>query len=222
MLLAAVDDIITALGFDPMTDITNAVTMALDAAEAQLASILNTEFDQGTFVDTYYVQSPPYRQGPASQVEFRLHRGLVTSLTSVLVSPDPTQFGNSSHYTDVTANTNLEGDKGIVRDFKSQFAIQYIPEGLVSAIRTGYYRQWVQITYEAGFAADPNTTGSYLVSSIPDWLQQAAKLNALIGLADSPALTEAMVKLDVRTLQAQYQALLQRKMRYAPLAFIPL
>ena len=60
------------------------------------------------------------------------------------------------------------------------------------------------------------------MSSIPDWLQQAAKLNALIGLADSPALTEAMVKLDVKTLQAQYQALLQRKMRYAPLAFIPL
>ncbi len=42
MLLASVNDILNDLGFDAMTDITASATLALDAAEAQLASVLNT------------------------------------------------------------------------------------------------------------------------------------------------------------------------------------
>ena len=164
---------------------------------------------------------PPYQDGNGSEVQFRLKRGFVNPLASVLVSSDPTQFGNASYATDVTANVVLEADKGVVRDFKSQFAVQYLG-GNQMTFTSGYRRQWVQITYQAGFAADPQNAASYLISAIPDWLQQAAKINALIGLASSPALTEAMVKLDTKTLNTQYSALLQRKLRYAPMALLPL
>ena len=219
MLLANVDDVIAALGYDKMTDISNAAAMAVDAAESQLGSILNTEFDQGTFVDTYFVSELP---GHGTEAQFRLRRGLLTSLTSMLVSPDPTQFGNPSYATDVSDCAITDLTKGFVKDFRSQFVLQAAPVGNSLIFRGGYRRRYVQITYLAGFAPDPNNPASYLISSVPDWLQQAAKLNALIGLADSPALTEAMIKLDTKTLQLQYNALLQRKLRYAPLAQLPL
>ena len=48
---------------------------------------------------------------------------------------------------------------------------------------------------------------SYLTSSVPDWLQQAATLNCLIGMADLPVLSEAQIKLDTKVLGAQYDVL---------------
>ena len=113
MLLANVDDVIAALGYDKMTDISNAAAMAVDAAESQLGSILNTEFDQGTFVDTYFVSELP---GHGTEAQFRLRRGLLTSLTSMLVSSDPTQFANPAYATDVSDCTITDLTKGFVKD----------------------------------------------------------------------------------------------------------
>ena len=132
MLLASVSDILSDLGFDAMTDITASATLALDAAEAQLASVLNSEFEQGTFTDTFFVSAPPYRDGPVCETEFRLRRGLVQSLTSMVY---------------------------------------------------------------AGTVA---------------------------GLADSPALSEAQIKLDKTVLGIRYSSLINRKLRYAPLSILPL
>ena len=67
-----------------MTDINFAITTALDAAESQLEGRLETEFDQGTFIDTFYVREPPYHDGPAFETQFKLRRGLIASLTSVV------------------------------------------------------------------------------------------------------------------------------------------
>ena len=206
MLLTNPIDIIQALGFDQMVDITNAATMALDASEAQLASILNTDFAQATNTDTFFVRQPPYMDGPACETEFRLKQAFVTALTSVRCAPTVAGFSDSTQYTDVTANVICDNDRGVVQDFE-----------------TRYNRQWVQITYTAGFPPDTTLSPptSYLMTSVPDWLQQAARLNALIGMADSPVLSEAQIKLDVATLKVQYTALISRKTRYAPLAILP-
>ena len=151
MLLAQVSDILSDLGFESMTDITSAATMALDAAEEQLAAALNTEFGQATVTDTFFIREPP---GTRSSNEFRLSRGFVSSLTSVLVNPDlasltgqTTQIGDwgslveiapSGGNVDVTAMVQLDSDKGIVKDIQNRYRHQYI-----------------QITYMAGFATDP-------------------------------------------------------------------
>ena len=92
MLLASVSDVLKALGFEGMTDITFSATQALDAAEAQLASLLNTEFEAGTHTEMFYVREPPYTDGPAFKTEFRLRHGFVTGLTSVLVNSDISQL----------------------------------------------------------------------------------------------------------------------------------
>ena len=205
MLLASVSDILDDLGFDAMTDITASATLALDAAEAQLASVLNTEFDQGTFVDTFYVSEPPYLDGPVSETEFRLRRGLATSLTSIRYAGTVQSLADASVAIDITATAQLHPDKGIVKDFVTRFR-----------------RQFVQITYVAGFPPDTSNPASYLISTVPDWLQQAAKAAAMLSLADSPALAEAQIKLDKTVLGIKYNALINRKLRYAPLSILPL
>ena len=205
MLLASVADIRSKLGFDDMTDINCAITTALDAAESQLEGRLETEFDQGTFVDTFYVREPPYHDGPAFETQFKLRRGLIASLTSVVYADTAANLSVPGQTTNVTATVQLHPDRGVVKDFV-----------------TPYFRKYVQITYQAGFAADPNNAQSYLISSVPDWLQQAATLNCLIGMADSPVLSEAQIKLDTKVLGAQYDVLTARHLRFAPLSVPPL
>ena len=201
MRLAQSCDVRGMLGFDDMTDINFAIDMAIDAAEPYLAAQLNTEFDKGTFVDTFYVREPPFRDGPAVSTEFRLRRGLVDSITSVLTCSDPTAFDDETLTVDVTANVTLHPDKGLVKDFK-----------------TRYDHQYVQITYDAGFDVD-DAGGA---QAVPDWLKQACKIKTLIGLVDSPVLSEAQIKFDKDLLSTQLVSLLSRHLRYAPLSILPL
>ena len=205
MLLALVSDLREQLGFDDMTDINFAITMALNGAEPQIAALLNTDFPQGTFTDTFYVERPPFQSGGAVSTEFRLRNGLVSALASVVWNPIVTGFSVPASNVDVTSVVQLHQDKGIVKDFT-----------------TRYRRVYVQITYTAGFAVDGGNPASYLLSSVPVWLQEAAKLRALLDLADSPALSEANIKLDTQLLGAQFQALLSRHLRYAPVSVLPL
>jgi len=205
MLLASVAAIRQKLGFDDMTDINFAIATALDAAESQLASRLETEFDQGTFIDSFYVREPPYLSGPAMETQFKLRRGLVTQLTSIKYADLPANLADSTQAIDVTAAGQLHPDKGVIHDFQ-----------------TPYFRKYVQVAYQAGFAADPANDASYLLSTVPDWLQQAATLNCLIGMADEPVLSEAQVKLNTKVLGMQYDALLNRHLRYAPSSVLPL
>jgi hypothetical protein len=208
MQLAMVSDIREKLGFDDMTDINFAISMAMDSVEPQLAATLNTEFDRGTFVDTFYVSAPRFRDGQAVETQFRLRRGLVQSVTSVLTCADVTAFGDSASVVDVSAVANLSADKGVIKDFKTHYA-----------------RQYVQVTYVAGFDPD-GCSGSpptrYLLSQVPAWLQEATKLRTLLALADSPSLSEAAIKLDTEVLATQCNALLSRHIRYAPLSILPL
>ena len=207
MLLAAVADIRSQLGFDDMTDVNAAISMAMDAAELMLASRLNTEFGKGTFVDMFYVRSPPFIDGQAVETQFRLRRGLISSLTSVIWSQQLSSFGDTSATTDVTVNAVLHPDKGIVKDFT-----------------TRYERTYVQITYVAGFDLDTSVSPpvSYLLTEVPDWLQNAAKLLTLIGLVDAPILSEAGIKLNAKMLTDQFNTLTSIHLRYAPISVLPL
>ena len=204
MLLANPADIISQLGFDSMTDINLATSMAMDAAEAYLAAQLNTDFAAGSFTDVFYVPAPRYVDGPAVSTEFRLSHGLAVVVASALAST-PSDFFMNSAPADVSASLIVDADRGIVKDITNR-----------------YRAQTVTITYTSGFAADPDTPNSYLISSVPDWLQNACKLKTLVGLVDSPVLSEAQIKLDSKLLNLQLGQLLSRKLRYAPLSILPL
>ncbi len=143
--------------------------------------------------------------GDERRSEFRLQRGMVQSLTQVVYAYQISDLSNSAAYTDTTSVSVLSGDKGVVTDYQTHFM-----------------RQYVQISYTAGFDVDPSNTASYLLTEVPDWLQNAAKLRTLLSLADSPVLSEAQIKLDTRMLQTQFNALVSRHMRYAPRSIMPL
>jgi hypothetical protein len=207
MLLASVQEIRDRLGFDDMTDIMFAAQMALDAATPQIEAMLNTSFTQGSYVETFYVEKPPYIVKQAFRTKFRLNNGFV-ALTSVKSSYELAAFSAAPPSTtvkDVTSTVMVDVDRGIVDDINNRYEWQY-----------------VQIAYSAGFPPDPNDSDSYDLTQIPDWLKQAAKLRAMIGMADDASLSEAGIKLDTKTLWAQFNALVSRKMRYAPTAKMPL
>ena len=169
--------------------------------------MLNTSFAQGSYIETFFVEKPPYMDRQAFRTKFRLNNGFVT-LTSVKSAYELAAFSQQTpngNFKDVTNTVMVDTDRGIVDDINNR-----------------YERQFVQIAYTAGFPVDGTNPDSYDLTAIPDWLQQAAKLRAMIGMADDAAVSEAGIKLDTKMIWAQFNALVSRKMRYAPTAKMPL
>ena len=100
-------------------------------------------------------------------------------------------------------------------------AVRYSPFIIARDWMTHYEGDYVRFDYEAGFevGAEPQ---SYDLTQVPGWLQEAAKLLALLHLADSPTLTEANVKLEKLMLSTKLKALLSEHIRYAPMALLPM
>jgi hypothetical protein len=202
MLLAAVADLRAQLGFDDMTDINAAITGALHAAEPYLAAVLGTEFEETERADVFYVHEPGLQQGAHVQTEFRLRQGFVQADTLTV------EIGNAYAFedpTEVTSDVILQTEKGVVTDYQ-----------------TVYDRDYVRVTYTAGFAVDDDDADSYDLSVVPAWLQEAAKLQALITLETHPSLEGAGIKQDTNKLNAQLGHIVRRHMRYAPVALLPI
>lgn len=204
MFLADIDGIREQLGFDQMVDIDNAIEAALNSATAQLAGLLQTSFDEEDMQDVFWVEKPPIQQGPHRMTEFRLSRGFVSSLSAATRTEVEGLFQDEQP-SDVLAAIKLDRDKGHARDWT-----------------TWYNRNYVTFAYRSGFPRDAANPASYDLSAVPTWLQEAAKLNTLILMADHPTLTEAQIKLDTSMLAAQLDAMLTPKLRYTPTALMPL
>ncbi|MCL4743843.1 MAG: hypothetical protein KJZ83_00360 [Burkholderiaceae bacterium] len=204
MLLASVQGIREALGFDDMTDINAAIEMALHAAEPQLAALLDTSFERGDVTDVFWVQRPGFSQMEHVRTEFRLSRGLLASAPSVTAT-ERVSLVNPSASIDLSADMKFDLEKGVARDWSTVFN-----------------RQYVTFSYTAGFEPDADNAESYKLDQVPRWLQEAAKLKCLLHMASSPSVTEAGIDLDKKVLEAQYTALINKHIRYAPTALLPL
>lgn len=204
MLLASVQVIRESLGFDDMADINAAIETALHAAEPQLAAILQTRFERAEVTDTFWVYEPGFRQGMHVQTEFKLSRGFLASAPTITATEAPSLFGTSASQ-ELTGVMKVDLELGVATDWKSRFNNQY-----------------VEFSYTAGFEADEDSPESYKLSQVPSWLQEAAKLKCLLHLAKNPSLTEVGIQLDQKTLEAQYAALINPHLRYAPSALLPM
>jgi hypothetical protein len=205
MKLATVDALREDLGFgSDMTDFAAAADEALEAATTMLAARLDTEFDQATITDYFYVATPGYLDGVNFDTEFRLSRGLLSSLTSFAYAPSMAQFGTVDAV-DVTAVIKTNKEKGVLRD-----------------LATPYDKKFVSVTYVAGFLPAAAYPDAYDAAVVPKWLQSAAKTQAKIFLVDNPSLENASVKLDGKMLATMLATLTSRYVRYAPTALLPL
>lgn len=207
MFLASVRVIREQLGFDDMTDINAAIEMALNSAEAQLAADLGTQFGRAQLVDTFWVYEPGFRQGAHVETQFRLRRGFIAAAPQIV---------SASTVALLSSATPIEGlqvdmEKGVVTDFV-----------------TDYDQDYVQVRYTAGFEVEMNTadppqpTGSYVLAQVPEWLQEAAKLKALIHLSSSETIKDAGITIDVKAVNAQLAAIVNQHLRYTPMAIPPI
>lgn len=201
MHLVPVEGIRNSLGYDDMTDINAAITTALEAANTQLAARLSTDFERAEVTDIFYAQRPGHTEGSNHcSTEFRLSRGLISARPV-------TSYGFSTDAFAVDPATSIRFDlnKGIARDIGTRFSQQY-----------------VSFTYTAGFEPDDTTPELYKQNQVPKWLKEAAKLQVMINLADTSAITEAGVVIDTKVVAAQLSSMLVSYIRYAPVALLPL
>lgn len=192
MLLYSVDALREELGFDDMPDITTAITTALHTAETLIGATLRTTFDKKEGVVDTFYVKEPTVEGVVPQTEFLLRHGFI----------DGTPVAESNG---LELPMEFMTEKGVGRDWK-----------------TTYKDQLVTISYDCGFDSDDDNEASYDLEQVPGWLQQAAKIKALMFLAKLPAITEAQIELDTNMLDQQYAALINTHIRYAPLALLPL
>lgn len=209
MYLASPDDVREALGYEDMTNINLAIQAALDAAEPELSSLLTTGFRPATLSDTFYISQPSVQDVGAVETQMKLRRGFVQSITSIIVVSSPRDFTNAAMQTDITADVidMCDLEKGVIKDYV-----------------TPYMRQYVRVTYAAGFPSDTLTPNpkSYDLTIVPDWLQEAAKTLTMALLNDQPSLTEVGIKLDTPVLRRTLSNILAPHLRYAPSATLPL
>jgi hypothetical protein len=202
MLLASVADIREGLGFDDMTDVTAAIEGALHAAEPRLAAEIGTpSFAAVSATDTFYVHEPSVLRGTHVETEFRLTYGFVEASGFTGSYDISYRFEGPVELEDLA----VQLEKGVVRDFLVNFE-----------------RKYVRFSYDAGFAASGSDPASYDLAVVPSWLQEAAKLQALIMLESHPSLEEAGIQQDTKVLRAQLGAILAQRRRYAPTSLLPL
>lgn len=207
MMLASHAEIREQLGFDDMTDINDAIQASLRAATAVLAAKLSTPFERGTFIDTYYALEPGYENGQAFSTTFRLSRGFVVSVTSVKAAATLELLGgtDASDITAVALMSATDKEKGVFTDYTTRFT-----------------RSFVRAEYVAGFEADASNPDMFNLEQVPLWLQEAAKLHAMITLAGSPPVKQADIQIDTKTLNHELSALLSTRIRYTPTALLTL
>lgn len=201
MLLTTVESVRNPLGFDDMTDINAAIETALHSVEPQLEAQLGTRFDRVTQTDIFYVAEPGFIREPHVSTEFRLSRGFLAS-NPTIVCKDATNGDFTLTISPGATMVNLE-------------------LGKITNIGTRFQHTTVTVTYTAGFEID--TQGdAYIAAQVPAWLREAAKLRALSLLASSPMLKDAGIELDPKVLDGQAAALINRNLRYMPVALLPI
>lgn len=204
MLLASVTEVRDDLGFDDMTDITYAITEAMHAAEVTLGTLLNTSFERADHVDLFWAAEPGFSQPPHHETQLRLRHGFVLGDPVVKRASAPSLFDDPG----VTLMTGLlvDRDKGTVKDVGTRFSNDYL-----------------QVAYTAGFEAqEGENADSYKLDQVPLWLQKAAKLLTKIAIVKHPSMENAGVELDAKALREEYATLVNGRVRYAPVALLPL
>lgn len=151
------------IGFEPGVQ-AGLIASATAAATPALAGLLRTEFDRASVVDDFYVlstKSLPLRRD-VYRTRLALSRGFVQG---------PVALSYASARGDLDVNPYLIES--------GHFAIN---AELGTIIVTGPNLQdtFVRATYVAGFAEDTANPGSY--AAVPDWLKDAAEMQAIIEL----------------------------------------
>jgi hypothetical protein len=223
MKLYPVLALLQELGFDDMPDARSAVEAAIASATPTVAADLGTpNFDRALSTDVFYIEEPTRRVGSAGHTEFKLTFGMVTAISAVTSNG----FGGGDGVGVLDENgvrrlvTYAEAAGGVLSRFTN--SVESLEKGILKDHSWLYNRETLTIQYEHGFETDANDPKLYDLDTVPDWLQQAAKLKALMTMAASPVMQQAQIRMETQAMKLEYQGIISAKRRYAPSAILPL
>ena len=206
MLLAPAKKIADQLGFSAdMYDAMAAFTAALHAATPILAGRMDSDFGRGEITDVFFAETAGFETHSFASTQFRLSHGFVSKIEEITAGHGQgAERPRAIHQREVTTFApTLDKDRGIV-----------------TQIDTRFRGQMVSIRYTKGFE-EHEVDDEPTYKDVPNWLSQAAILQALVLLQGNAVLTQAEIRLDTRMHQAQLDAMVQSKVRYAPAALLP-
>jgi hypothetical protein len=204
------------------------LTAVLSGLTEQLEAELRTPFGAvAGQVDLFYVERPARFHG-RDETRLLLSRGFVdesTTALSVLVASravtftpgnlgeDPTDLRNPPFADDPEQFVKIDAERGLV-----------ILHDVVPAA------SYVQVTYDAGIAVDPDAPAQFLQSAVPGWLKELATADALIEVASTKQFGEVgkdprsgkVRAADTTALERKFDRLLRAHVRYVPDALRPL
>jgi hypothetical protein len=203
--LASTTDIRTALGYDNIGDIVNAINAELASTTKQLAATIRVDsFDRKERADTYRVGDTPVLDS-VPRLRLLLSCGFVEADTVRVLLGDSVGAILGGEFTEVVPDA-VDAERGVIADYHSDYSYRF-----------------VQVIYTAGFRDDLNHPGQYLLDDVPFWLQEAAKLNARIMLAGNPLMTSGDKGApDTTPFQKQLSQIVTPRIRYVPSALQPI
>lgn len=193
-----------------VTDITEAIDAALEAASFSLEQKIRSSFARETRYDLFVVRHRKLRD-TLYEYHWRLKNGFVDSgeTFTVKVADAVADFATAGLYTDITDSCTIDYEKGTVSLLSAE--VDSISVFSSDSRLTGNF---VRVDYTSGFTA---TTGLY--AEVPDWLQNAAKYDAIVQLnALSPALWQKSddAPFSLNQLKGVYNSMWTGRVRYYP------
>ncbi|QIG66815.1 hypothetical protein EVB27_146 [Rhizobium phage RHph_TM16] len=184
------------LGTD-LDDAKLAAASAISVATAVIEARLDTLFDKATTVDTFYDAVGGVSQGSVIMTSFFLKNGFVQGTVTGTYAPEHAAFGTDDESSDLSLVVSAE-------------------TGLVVETKADLKGKFVRLSYTYGFDVENADPTLYKQSQVPAWLKEACKLLALITMENVPAQEKAGTKQDTKLLARQFEAIISRRVRYAP------
>jgi hypothetical protein len=214
--LASIADFSAAIRFDSIDDVTPSLEAAMEAATSDIEGRIRTDLARATRYDIFLLTHRLVNDNIADLYEYhwKLTQGFLTNDVITV------RLGNSiSDLTAVgapTVTTNLATDlkKGLISYVGGQLT-------LGSSGTTSAPAVLVRVDYTAGFE-DTDEDGVY--DGVPDWMSQAAIIRATTHLdtiqpnlrRNNSKQTRVQPDLELNVMEAQYNSLLQKHIRYFP------
>lgn len=194
-------------------DVQTKARYAIEAATANLVSILRTDFDVATPTDQYYVdihELPFVGDFP----RFFLSQGFVSTPTASIALRIASTLGDLAGGTAVnTAYLVLDQTKGTLLVTGTDVTNISVPSPALSD------RYFADITYTAGFTSKADAFGS-IYENTPGWLTEAAMILS-IAIFNTGKACEDKDK-NSQGCPCSIEGLLNRYIRFAPSALKPM
>lgn len=209
-LLNTVAAVRARLTLNSGVDVNAAIESALLAATSVLKTRVRTgELDQVARTDVFYVIRPWEDTGPTGatrqHVRLTLSAGFVTGgITSIKTATSYAGLATATALTAAELPRILDANKGFV------------------TLESGMGDTYVEVVYTAGFTDDAGSPALYTPGEVPDWLEEAAMLQAIVLLEGNSLFELQDRSLEVKEAAMALNDLVNDHIRYRPSGYDPI